>query len=217
MLAVGLALRRSISRIARRFRLGSPRSMLSNSVAAQFIHFSCYNIYSLHHCLLGLVYNEMGSSLGNTLTAFQRRWFAQPGGLAASSLILATLHFQQHLGMTPSTFPATKLFSSQRIDLAIAAMAGSANISNVAVEYQVSRKFIYQQKDKATIALNEAFAATAPDDAVLFHLPVTKTWLNQLTLSLTLICNAVHLSPFALSLSKGCQASTGSGRTVMGR
>ena len=119
--------------------------------------------------------------------------------------------------MTPSTFPATKLFSSQRIDLAIAAMAGSANISNVAVEYQVSRKFIYQQKDKATIALNEAFAATAPDDAVLFHLPVTKTWLNQLTLSLTLICNAVHLSPFALSLSKGCQASTGSGRTVMGR
>ena len=29
--------------------------------------------------------------------------------------------------------------------------------------------------------------------------------------------SAVHLSPFALSLSKGCQASTGSARTVMGR
>ena len=94
--------------------------------------------------------------------------------------------------MTPSTFPATKLLSTQRIDLAIAAMAGSANISNVAVEYQVSRKFIYQQKDKATIALNEAFAATAPDDAVLFHLPVTKTWLNQLTLSLTLVCHSSY-------------------------
>jgi hypothetical protein len=39
MLAVGLALRRSIKRIARRLRLGSPRSMLSNSVAAQLIVF----------------------------------------------------------------------------------------------------------------------------------------------------------------------------------
>ena len=94
--------------------------------------------------------------------------------------------------MTPTIFPATKLLSTQRIDLAIAAMAGSANISNVAVEYQVSRKFIYQQKDKARIALDEAFAATAPDDAVLFHLPVTKTWLNQLTLSLTLVCHSSY-------------------------
>jgi len=54
--------------------------------------------------------------------------------------------------MTSSTFPATKLRSTQRIDLAIAAMAGSANIRNVAAEHQVSRKFIYQQKDKARIA-----------------------------------------------------------------
>lgn len=94
--------------------------------------------------------------------------------------------------MTPTTFPATKLLSTQRIDLAIAAMAGSANISNVAAENQVSRKFIYQQKDKARIALDEAFTATAPDDAVLFHLPVTKTWLNQLTLSLTLVCHSSY-------------------------
>ena len=71
-------------------------------------------------------------------------------------------------------------------------MAGSANISNVAVEYQVSRKFIYQQKDKATIVLNEAFAATAPDDAVLFHLPVTKTWLN--------ICFPIYRKMIALCI-----------------
>ena len=59
---MGLALKRSINRIARRLRLGSPRLMLSNSVAAQLINFPSYEIHSLHHCLLGLVYNEM--SLG---------------------------------------------------------------------------------------------------------------------------------------------------------
>ena len=57
---MGLALKRSINRIARRLRLGSPRSILSNSVAAQLIDFLSYEIHSLPHCLLGLVYNEMG-------------------------------------------------------------------------------------------------------------------------------------------------------------
>lgn len=94
--------------------------------------------------------------------------------------------------MTSTTFRAAKLCSQQRIELAIAAMSVSANISLLSSEHQVSRKFVYQQKDKATIALDEAFAATAPDDAVLFNLPVTKTWLKQLSLSLTLICHSSY-------------------------
>jgi hypothetical protein len=49
MLAVGLALKRSTKRIARRLRLGSPKSICSNSVAAQFIDFKCYEISSLTH------------------------------------------------------------------------------------------------------------------------------------------------------------------------
>jgi hypothetical protein len=57
---VGLALKRSINRIARRLRLGSPRSMLSNSVAAQLVSFQCYETHSLYHAWFGLVYNEMG-------------------------------------------------------------------------------------------------------------------------------------------------------------
>ena len=101
--------------------------------------------------------------------------------------ILGALHFQQHIGMTKTTFMAAKLLSAQRIELAIQALAGAANVSHLAAENEVSRKFVHQQKDKARIALDEAFAATVPDDTVLFHLPGTKTWLNQLTLSLTLI------------------------------
>ena len=94
--------------------------------------------------------------------------------------------------MTSTTFPAAKLPFQQRIDLAIMAMSNEANISRLAAQHEVSRKFVYQQKDKAQVALNDAFAATAPDDTVLFNFPVTKTWLNQLTVSLTLICHSSY-------------------------
>jgi hypothetical protein len=40
-------------------------------------------------------------------------------------------------------------------------------------------------------ALDEAFAAKA-DSSVLFNLPVTKSWLNQLVLSLALICHSSY-------------------------
>jgi hypothetical protein len=52
-------------------------------------------------------------------------------------------------------------------------MAGAASISRLAAENAVSRKFVYQQKDKAKNALDEAFTQTA-DDGILFSLLVTK-------------------------------------------
>jgi hypothetical protein len=42
----------------------------------------------------------------------------------------------------------------------------------------VSRKFVYQQANKARRALDEAFLSTAPDDTVLFEIQVTKRWLR---------------------------------------
>lgn len=56
----------------------------------------------------------------------------------------------------------------------------------------MSRKFVYQQKNKASTALDEIFASSAPDDEVQFDLAVTKTWLHQLTLGLTLICHSSY-------------------------
>ena len=44
--------------------------------------------------------------------------------------------------MTTTTFPAAKLLSAQRIELAIQAMAGAANVSHLASENNVSRKFV---------------------------------------------------------------------------
>jgi len=56
----------------------------------------------------------------------------------------------------------------------------------------VSRKFVYQQGDKARQALDASFALSPGDDDVLFHLPVTKSWLYQLMLGLVLICHSSH-------------------------
>ena len=64
---------------------------------------------------------------------------------------------------------------------------GSIPVSQLALQHGVSRKFVYQQKNMASAALDEVFASSVPDDDVLFELPVTNTWLRQLTLGVTLI------------------------------
>ena len=89
--------------------------------------------------------------------------------------------------MNPSACPAAKLSEVDRIDLAVLALAGTATITDLAAQHDVSRKFVYQQANKASAALTEVFASNVSDDEVLFALPVTKTWLRQLTLGLTLI------------------------------
>lgn len=89
--------------------------------------------------------------------------------------------------MNPSACPAAKLSEADRINLAVLALAGTATITGPADQHDVSRKFVYEQANKASTALAEVFASSAPDDEVLFELPVTKTWLRQLTLGFTLI------------------------------
>ena len=73
------------------------------------------------------------------------------------------------------------------INLAFLTLAGAGTITGLADQHHVSRKFVYEQANKASTALAEGFASSAPDDEVLFELPVTKTWLRQLTLGFTLI------------------------------
>jgi hypothetical protein len=86
--------------------------------------------------------------------------------------------------------PAQALAPHQRQHLAVAALAGSLPIAQLAAQHQVSRKFVYQQADKATQALLHTFAKEPDADRVLFHLPVTKAWLRQLVLGLVLICHS---------------------------
>ena len=60
-------------------------------------------------------------------------------------------------------------------------------VTDLARQNEVSRKFIYQQKEQA---LQESFTPSAPDEKVLFYLPVTKKWLYGVVLGLLLTCRS---------------------------
>ena len=109
--------------------------------------------------------------------------------------------------MTHSTNPAAKAFPptqpasptcaakslrpDQRRDLAVQILAGQQSASQTARDHDVSRKFLAQQTAKAQNALDQAFQPPAsPHDPVLFWLPVTPAWIEQLSLSLLLTCHS---------------------------
>lgn len=87
------------------------------------------------------------------------------------------------------TTPARLLPPDTRQRIALAALSGLC-ISGIASNHDVSRKFVYQQLDRAQQGIDSAFAPSVPDQDVLFHLPVTKSWLRQLVLSLVLTCHS---------------------------
>ncbi|MGC1216540.1 MAG: hypothetical protein WA883_03640 [Phormidesmis sp.] len=94
--------------------------------------------------------------------------------------------------MSPALSVAARLSPDIRQDIGIQVLSRSQPISHLAATHQVSRKFVYQQGDKAQQALDETFAPPPADDEVLFHLLVTKNWLYQLILGLVLICHSSY-------------------------
>jgi hypothetical protein len=99
----------------------------------------------------------------------------------------AVLSLQQAI---PNSCPAKALPPSQRLQIGLQALAGTESITDLADAFDVSRKFVCQQRTRAEEALDDAFAPQQADDQVLFYLPVTKRWLRQLVLGLVLICHS---------------------------
>jgi hypothetical protein len=102
-------------------------------------------------------------------------------------LTSAVLSVQQAI---PHSCAAKSLPPSQRLHIGLQALAGTQTIADLAADFEVSRKFVYRQSDRAERALTDAFAPQQPADEVLFHLPVTKQWLRQLILGLVLLCHS---------------------------
>jgi hypothetical protein len=93
----------------------------------------------------------------------------------------------------PNGCPAKALLPNQRSTIGLHALAGDRSITSLADEFDVSRKFVYQQAATAQAALDDTFATPGvADDQVLFRLPVTKSWLRQVALGLTLICHSSY-------------------------
>lgn len=79
-----------------------------------------------------------------------------------------------------------------RQEIGVAAIANKRNISNLSHKHSTSRKFVYSQKAKAESALENAFSEKPDDENVLFHIPVTKQWLEQVMLELILVCHSSY-------------------------
>jgi hypothetical protein len=97
--------------------------------------------------------------------------------------------FQQKLKVSHA---AHFLTSFQRQNIGIEAVRGRTPMAHVAERYGVSRKFVYQQKEKALKGISKAFENQPPNDKVLFYIPVTKQWLVQVMLALIFICRASY-------------------------
>ena len=87
---------------------------------------------------------------------------------------------------------AARLPGDDRKDLAIQALARSETVSGLAARHGVSRKFVYQQTHKADAALADAFSPATSDNKMLFELAVSKAWLRQVIVGLTLICRSSY-------------------------
>jgi hypothetical protein len=89
------------------------------------------------------------------------------------------------------TCAAARLTPPQRQQLALDVLSGHYTISDLANRHGVSRKFVRSLRRIALDALDTAFApSSAAHTDVLFLLPVTRVWLEQLALALLLVCHS---------------------------
>jgi hypothetical protein len=91
---------------------------------------------------------------------------------------------------TPPRCAAHSLAPLQREQLARATLQ-PGSLSALARDHDVSRPFLYRLRRRALGALHDAFNPPPPGaDPVLFHLPVTRSWLRQFVLCATLVGHA---------------------------
>jgi hypothetical protein len=69
---------------------------------------------------------------------------------------------------------AVNLSPAERKNISIQTLAKVSAVTEIAARNNVSRKFIYAQKEIADQALDQAFEPVAKDEKVLFYLPITK-------------------------------------------
>ena len=116
---------------------------------------------------------------------------------------------------------AARLPGGDRKALSIQVLARSETVSGLTARHEVSCKFVYQQTYKAGVALADAFSPGVPGNEVLFELALTKAWLRQLIVGLTLISHNSYRGVveflrdlLGVPVSVGCDQAVALGRSM---
>jgi hypothetical protein len=121
--------------------------------------------------------------------------------LQTSQLHSATSQPAQTAATGPTLCRAKSLEPNRRSELALEVLAGTRSTAAVAREEGVSRKFVASQVDRARQAVQDAFEPSAPDvrdakqapeDGVLFTIPVTADLIRRVVLALILYCHSSY-------------------------
>jgi hypothetical protein len=86
----------------------------------------------------------------------------------------------------------TKLTSTRRKQIGLSAAERKDTITGLANRYCVCRKTVRKARDKTLAAVDNAFLQKQSE--LLFHLPVTKKWIEPLVLGLMFITRASYRS-----------------------
>lgn len=86
---------------------------------------------------------------------------------------------------------AKRIPVATRHDMALQAFKSQQTISDISKTYGCSRTTVYKQQNKAITAVNKAFE-DEDDDAILFHIPITKSYIKQAVTFLFLICKSSY-------------------------
>ncbi len=110
----------------------------------------------------------------------QTRQFTEGTDLVGQTLCFVTATRSDTIPLpAPAPCPAKQLLPRQRQELAIAVLADTAPVSDLARQHQAAERSSPNEPTPPKQALGSAFDSQRPADEVLFHLPVTKAWLRQ--------------------------------------
>ena len=103
-----------------------------------------------------------------------------------------TVYNQSNYRTQEISLKTRALKATHRMGIAIEAISKKSPLSQVARIHEVSRKFVYQQKNVAIEAMSQAFCdlECGGDDQVLASISITKDWLHRMVLELILVCHA---------------------------
>lgn len=105
---------------------------------------------------------------------------------------MATMIIGNPAALVKGKSPAAQMPPSQRQSLAVEGIARSQPVGELAKRHGVSRKFVYTLMGKGRGVLESEFSPEEEDQRVLFHIPVTKPWVQQVVLCCLLHCHSSY-------------------------